>query len=154
MSINQWFSILCFVLYIHCLVATCCKRKFYFENIWVTEIKWKLTTALSPIHQLWYWLFNFQRYHLDELSQITVLTFKSLYTVWCCCNFTLVILKLISRTHILSIFSEPALRWMPQHLTDDSPTSVQIMAWYRHATNYYLSQCWPRSMSPYGVTRP
>ena len=33
-------------------------------------------------------------------------------------------------------------------------TSVQVMAWCRQATSHYLSQCWPRSMSPYGVTRP
>ena len=28
------------------------------------------------------------------------------------------------------------------------------MAWCRQATSHYLSQCWPRSMSPYGVIRP
>ena len=28
------------------------------------------------------------------------------------------------------------------------------MAWCRQATSHYLSQCWPSSMSPYGVTRP
>ena len=28
------------------------------------------------------------------------------------------------------------------------------MAWWRRATSHYLSQCWPRSLSPYGVTRP
>ena len=27
------------------------------------------------------------------------------------------------------------------------------MAWCRKATSHYLSQCWPSSMSPYGVTR-
>ena len=31
---------------------------------------------------------------------------------------------------------------------------VQVMAWCRQATSHYLSQCWPRSLSPYGVTRP
>ena len=30
----------------------------------------------------------------------------------------------------------------------------QVMAWCRQATSHYLSQCWPRSMSPYGVIRP
>ena len=39
-------------------------------------------------------------------------------------------------------------------LTDDKSTLVQIMAWCRQATSYYLSQCWWRSLSPYGVTRP
>ena len=28
------------------------------------------------------------------------------------------------------------------------------MAWCRQATRHCLSQCWPRFMSPYGVTRP
>ena len=28
------------------------------------------------------------------------------------------------------------------------------MAWCRQATSHYLSQCWHRSMPPYGVTRP
>ena len=37
---------------------------------------------------------------------------------------------------------------------DDKSTLVQVMAWCRQATSHYLSQCWPCSMSPYGVTRP
>ena len=28
------------------------------------------------------------------------------------------------------------------------------MAWCHQATSHYLSQCWPRSLSPYDVTRP
>ena len=28
------------------------------------------------------------------------------------------------------------------------------MAWCCQATSHYLSQCWPRSLSPYGVIRP
>ena len=28
------------------------------------------------------------------------------------------------------------------------------MAWCRQATSHYLSQCWPRSLPPYDVTRP
>ena len=43
---------------------------------------------------------------------------------------------------------------MPLNLTDDKSTLVQVMAWCRQATSHYLSQCWPRSMSPNGVTRP
>ena len=33
-------------------------------------------------------------------------------------------------------------------------TLVQVMAWCRQATSHYLSQCWPRSLSPYDITRP
>ena len=28
------------------------------------------------------------------------------------------------------------------------------MAWCRQATSHYLNQCWPRSLSPYGIIRP
>ena len=31
---------------------------------------------------------------------------------------------------------------------------VQVMAWCRQATSHYLSQYWPRSMLPNGITRP
>ena len=49
---------------------------------------------------------------------------------------------------------EIALRWMPLDLTDDKSTLVQVKAWCSQATSHYLSQCWPRSMLPNGVTRP
>ena len=45
--------------------------------------------------------------------------------------------------------------YMPHlHFTDDQTTLVQVMAWCRRASSLYLSQCWPRSLSPYGVTGP
>ena len=69
-------------------------------------------------------------------------------------SLKLVNFKLISTINILSIFCEIAIRWMPQYLTDHQSILVQVMAWCRQATSHYLSQCWPRSMSPYGVTRP
>ena len=46
------------------------------------------------------------------------------------------------------------LKWMPMDLTDGKSTLVQVMAWRGQATSHYLSQCWPRSLSPYGVIRP
>ena len=33
-------------------------------------------------------------------------------------------------------------------------TLVQVMAWYREAISHTPIQCWTKSMSPYGVTRP
>ena len=53
-----------------------------------------------------------------------------------------------------NISCENALIWMSLDFTDDQSTLVQVMAWCRQATSHYLSQCWPRSLSPYGVTRP
>ena len=52
------------------------------------------------------------------------------------------------------ISCEIALTWMSLDFTDDQPTLVQVMAWCHQATSHYLSQCWPWSLSPYGVTRP
>ena len=69
-------------------------------------------------------------------------------------SLKLVNLKLISMINILSIFCEIAIRWMPQHLTDHYKSKlVQVMAWCHQATSHYLSQCLPRSLSPYDVTR-
>ena len=52
------------------------------------------------------------------------------------------------------ISCEIALIWMSLDLNDDQSTLVQVMAWCRQATSHYLSKCSPRSMLPYGVTRP
>ena len=53
----------------------------------------------------------------------------------------------------MSTSCETALRWMPQNTFNDQSTLVQVMAWCCQATSHYLSQCWSRSMSPYGVNR-
>ena len=55
---------------------------------------------------------------------------------------------------VWGISYEVALRWMPLDLTDDKSALDQAIAWCRQATGHYLSPCWPRSMSPYDVTRP
>ena len=69
-------------------------------------------------------------------------------------KFRYLIFQIISVIDGWGISCELALRWMSLDLTDDKSTLVQIMAWCRQATSHYLSQCWPRSLSPYGVTRP
>ena len=70
------------------------------------------------------------------------------------CHFKTAIFNLVLLIGILISSNDNALRWMPWHLTDEKSTLVQVMAWYRQATSHYLSQCWPISMSPYGVARP
>ena len=69
-------------------------------------------------------------------------------------NFRYVIFKQILVIDGWGISCEIALIWMSLDITDDQSTLVQVMAWCRQATSHYLSQCWPRSLSPYGVTRP
>ena len=66
-------------------------------------------------------------------------------------NFRKIIFKLTLVYGGWGISYEIALRWMPLDLTDVKSTLVQVMAWCRQATSHYLSQCWPRSMSPKGV---
>ena len=43
---------------------------------------------------------------------------------------------------------------MPQNTLYSKLTLVQVMTWCRPVTSHYLSHCWPRSLSLYGVTRP
>ena len=69
-------------------------------------------------------------------------------------NFRWVIFKLILVVDGWVIFCEIAVRWMSLDLTDDQSTLVQVMAWCHQATSHSLSQCWHRSMLPYGVTGP
>ena len=68
--------------------------------------------------------------------------------------FQNVFFKLISWIDTLSNSCETALRSMPQNPSDDKSTLVQVMAWCRQAASHYLSQCCPKSLSAYGVTRP
>ena len=70
------------------------------------------------------------------------------------CDSKNVIFNLVLLTGIFRSSHDNALRWMPQDLTDDKSTLVQVMAWCRQTTSHYLSQCWLSSLSPHGVTRP
>ena len=111
-------------------------------------------TKPSPEPMLISHLMRFCGLHLRAVSQwMLKLLFNSLALGRFDYSLKLIDL-LISTINILSIFCEIAIMWMPQHLTDHQSTLVQVMAWCRQATSHYLSQCWPRSLSPYDVTRP
>ena len=69
-------------------------------------------------------------------------------------NFRSLIFQIISVIDGWGISCELTLRWMSLDLTNDKSTLVQVMAWCRQATRHYLNQCWPKSVSPNGVTRP
>ena len=67
------------------------------------------------------------------------------------------LIETVNRESILFFKPIPnttGLWWMPLDLTDDKSTLIQVMAWCRQATSHYLNQCWPRSLSQNGVTRP
>ena len=69
------------------------------------------------------------------------------------CDSKNAIFNLVLLTGIFRSSYDNALRWMPQDLTDDKSTLVQVMAWCRQATSHYLKQRWLSSLSPYGVAR-
>ena len=69
-------------------------------------------------------------------------------------NFRWVIFKLILVVNGWGISCETALIRVSLDHTYDKSTLVQVMAWCPQAASHYLSQCWPRSLSPYGITRP
>ena len=75
---------------------------------------------------------------LMSYNSIEILTFLPLGDV--ANHLEFVIFKLISRIDIIGISYKNAPMWMPGHLTD-----------YSHHC-HYLSQWWPRSMSPYELT--
>ena len=65
------------------------------------------------------------------------------------------IFKLILTIDGYGISREICLRvWLLLDLSDDKSTLVQVMAWCRQATSHYLSHCWPKPMSSYGVNGP
>ena len=70
------------------------------------------------------------------------------------CNSKNVIFNLLLLICIFRSSHDNAVWWMPQDLTDDKSTLVQVMAWCHQATSHYLSQCWLSSMSPCGIARP
>ena len=61
-------------------------------------------------------------------------------------------------SHLVHWYRKYFLGWCSQVWAtapiDDKRMLVQVMAWCRQATSHYLNQCWPRSMSPYDVTKP
>ena len=100
-----------------------------------------LTTRLmSPVHMLSCFVVWYQ--------------FNWLAPGRCGCNFKSIIFKLIIQEGSLGTCYEITFKWMPHSLTNKKSTLVQVMAWCHQATSHNLSQCWLRSMSPYGVTKP
>ena len=81
-----------------------------------------------------------------------VITFKSLgsHAVHTSCVINNLNIRIIIFPHTIYRLQ---LTWS-QVLTNDKSTLAQVMAWCHQATSHYLSQCWPRSVLPYDVTRP
>ena len=121
------------------------KKYIYFISLWhpirVTymNICHPRVTLISPASDVWQDICGF-------FNSLAPGGFENI--------FQNVFFKLISWIDTLSNSCETALRSMPQNPSEDKSTLVQVMAWCRQAASHYLSQCCPKSLSPYGVTRP
>ena len=60
-------------------------------------------------------------------------------------NFKSIFFKLIMQQTSLDTRCEIALSWLPEKLTKEKSTLVEVIAWCRQATSHYLSRCWRRS---------
>ena len=126
-----------------------CER--YFKALWGStrfqlEIPQLLTVTPWPPMSRWLLHFNLSLpLMLDAIN--------SLSPGWCGSDFKCVILQHILMINMFSIPSEIALRWMSQDHIDDKSILAQVMACCHQAPRHYLKQCWPSSMSPYGITR-
>ena len=110
--------------------------------------------CLTPYGAGWSWVGGWVVRHPSVCLRVTDQVFNSLAPGGFENIFQNVFFKLISWIDTLSNSCETALRSMPQNPSDDKSTLVQVMACCRQAASHYLSQCCPKSLSPYGVTRP
>ena len=129
-----------------------------------TQKTWK--QGRSEQNPMWVYWFYFCYTKINRRNRVQVVTsgmqinrnymntFNSLAPGGFKWNFGWVIFKLKLVTDGWVISCDIPLSWMSLKLIDDKLTLVQVMAWFRQATSHYLNQCWPRYMSPYGVTKP
>ena len=122
-------------------------------HIYVAYFKWSGYCFAESSDMHWY-NHNKQTTHLSMNGSDICVSFKFLAPGKFEWNFRHAIFKQIIVIDGWGISYEIALLWMTLDFTDNQSTFVQVMAWCHRATSHYLSQCWPRSLSPYGVTRP
>ena len=88
-----------------------------------------------------------------EIRIIFLYGINSLVPGRCGNDFKSVISRHMLLIESMKIACEIAPRWMTQITCEDKSILVQVMAWCCEAPSHYLSQCWPRSISPYCINR-
>ena len=140
-------------------MTTACLSKVIHINLWIQKLYHRLT------HCIYVWVCRGDQTHNNQITanktldkvnfwHLISLDLNSLAPGKFELNFRDVIFKQIVLIDDWGISSEIAPTWKPQDRNDDKSTLVQVMAWCHQAKSHYLSQCWPSSLSPYGVTRP
>ena len=114
---------------------------FDYRHIYVSlglnELKNK-SKILSRLFQDLFLIVCYSQIHLSQNVSLTISGFNSLAPGGCEYDPKSVIFNHVLLIGIFRFSHDNALRWMPQDLTDDKSTLVQVMAWYRQATSHYL----------------
>ena len=119
---------------------------YFFLRVTLTTSQHRFRWWLGTEH-IWLW------YHVVSLCHCTskMPTFTKMQFIWSQinsltpgrsqCDFENVIFNLALLIGIFKSSYDNVLRWMPQNLTDDRSTLVQVMAWCHQATSHCLNQC-------------
>ena len=95
------------------------------------------------------------RIHLSIFKVLNYMfTWELLLTWGCGFDFKCMILKCIAVIIFRSILSAVAFMWMAQYPPSDKSTLVQVVAWCHQVASRYLNLHCPRSIMPYGITKP
>ena len=111
--------------------------------------RWMLSMMATGIHcrssnREW-WVTDHADIMLHSYLIGACFSINSLLPGKCDCNFESIISEYMLPIRFINTFYKIALRWIPQNTFDNKLTLVRVIAW---------CQCWSRSMSPYGITRP
>ena len=129
---------------------------------WYGHVESILASESTPFTWMWFfshWLKCFWHHQITAVIRPmqTFLKWKFINSLasgkfeW---DFRYVIFKQILVIDGCGISYEIALILMSLDSADDQSTLVQVMAWCPQTASHYLSQCWPRYLSPYCVSRP
>ena len=157
---------------IHSMVLNCgwklrCETIFSISLQFQESILLGYTVVLEPHSYVIFWcgrVINmergilqaiFLRYLIKEVFDISgMISINSLSPGEYVSNCESIIFQLIMQYSIWSTKYEIIISWMSQNFTNEKWTLVEVMAWCHHVTSRHLNQCWPRSLSPYGIIRP
>ena len=155
---DSWAVVACAKFCCDMITSNWITAKWNFHRIWIVMekslVKWVPNPHVSHFVVfccvlLWFGTHILQDYFISTEEILTHWPLGDFLEI-----FRYAIFTLMSTIYGWGIFLEIAHRCLSQDFTDDKSILVQVMAWCHQATSHYLSQCCPRSLSPYGVTRP
>ena len=128
--------------------AISCVCTFLLQSGALWDMGWKHFGLTQHIeHHL---LLEYNKWWSDTHS----ISINSLAPGRCSCEFECANFKHNLEIDNLIIQAIVTMEWMQGNLVNGKLTPVHVMAWCWQATSHCWNQCWSRSLSPYGITRP